>query len=223
VPPKEMRPSQPITSTTPLPVASLVARDREFGTDAHMEIAGILDEVNPSAPLVGCRGFEGLVLVPCPGVHPWEMVSIRRGMARAARLSYARCRRQSVLPVPATNRPRCDGRSNLQMRIGFTEEIQMKTHTLFIAGLVTLAGCGNAATDACNDYVVAVDDCYLEYGEENPIPLVDNFCDAYTEDSQVDYLECLTAAYSDGDCSTAEGLTAISTELGNCVEPDPEE
>jgi hypothetical protein len=93
----------------------------------------------------------------------------------------------------------------------------MKNTILVVAAAFALVGCTNEAEEACNDYLDALDACYEELGTENPVALSDDYCEAYTEDSQADYLNCLADAYDAGDCSTDDGLIAISTELGSCT------
>ena len=91
-------------------------------------------------------------------------------------------------------------------------------NTLLILAAFSLTACGaGAAEEACVAYMDAVDECYVELGIDNPAPLADDYCDAYTEDSQADYMNCLADAYGTGDCSTDEGLTAIATEMATCV------
>ncbi len=93
----------------------------------------------------------------------------------------------------------------------------MKNAVLLLAAF-SLTACGaGAAEEACLNYLDAVDNCYAELGEDNPAPLADDYCDAYTEDSQADYLNCLADAYDAGDCSTTEGVTAIATEMSSCT------
>jgi hypothetical protein len=92
----------------------------------------------------------------------------------------------------------------------------------FLAAPLFLVACGDLS-GACEDYVAAANTCNDEYVEAaggTATPVSDSFCDAYDgvkDQASADYLQCLTDAYNNGDCSTTEGYTAVATELGSCT------
>jgi hypothetical protein len=90
----------------------------------------------------------------------------------------------------------------------------------------SLAGCGGGDPEAsCNAYIAAYSACAAEaYGDDSgTYDLPDSTCDAYSGLSggaagdAADLLDCYTDAYNSGDCSTTDGITAITTGLSSCA------
>ena len=83
-------------------------------------------------------------------------------------------------------------------------------------------GGGGGTAAACTAYVAAINGCMTTYAEGmgvDPTLTEDTFCDAYTVDLQqtTDYLNCMTDAYANADCSDVDGFTAASTAVGECT------
>lgn len=82
------------------------------------------------------------------------------------------------------------------------------------ATLALLFSCGG--TNACEDYVTAVNDCYTAAGGEAPSGYdFETACSNY-DNSTEDIYVCYTEAWTSGDCATPEGLTDISSQVTVC-------
>ena len=90
------------------------------------------------------------------------------------------------------------------------------------AGLLVVACGGGSAADSCTAYVAAANTCFEEAGVTGS-DVSDAFCDAYADLSgdaattSIELLDCYTAAYTDADCSTTDGVTAASTAVSDCA------
>jgi hypothetical protein len=79
-------------------------------------------------------------------------------------------------------------------------------------------GGGSSASDLCADYIAALTECYTEAGlDVSALGFNDTYCDAYTDTTYVAFFECYNDAISAADCSTQEGITALSTAASSCV------
>ena len=79
-------------------------------------------------------------------------------------------------------------------------------------------GGGSSASDLCADYIAALTVCYPEAGlDVSALGFNDTYCDAYTDTTYVAFFECYNDAISAADCSTQEGITALSTAASSCV------
>ena len=77
---------------------------------------------------------------------------------------------------------------------------------------------GSSAGDLCSDYIAALTECYNEAGVDvSTLGFTDAYCDAYTDTTYVSFFECYIDAISAADCSTEEGITALSTAASSCV------
>ena len=77
-----------------------------------------------------------------------------------------------------------------------------------------LVACGGS--NACEEYVTAVADCYEAAGAELPSGYdAETTCQGY-DNSAEDIYTCYTDAYTSGDCSTTEGVTAIAADQSTC-------
>lgn len=98
-----------------------------------------------------------------------------------------------------------------------------------LAGVLSFGiGCGDKDDDsgadgssgggsACENYVDAWSTCVTEFGgSAADYGLTDGYCDAYTDSSYDDLLNCYADAISAGDCSTVEGYTEAATEAASC-------
>ena len=96
---------------------------------------------------------------------------------------------------------------------------------LFLLSPLFLAACGADVKTACQNYFDAYTDCATAYADSagvDPATVVpaDTVCDAYegvTDQTTADLLDCETAAYNDGDCTTADGWSAVATEVTACA------
>lgn len=97
--------------------------------------------------------------------------------------------------------------------------------SLLLLAPLFLAACGADVEAACTNYFDAYDACATEYADANgidPATVVpdDSICDAYagaTDQESADLLNCYAEAYNNGDCSTSDGWTAVSTEITACA------
>lgn len=97
-----------------------------------------------------------------------------------------------------------------------------------VAG-VCLSACGPDVETACNDYITANQGCIDEaYGDDQASADVakaalDGYCDAYAgmkgdeAKAAADMFDCYAEKIDAADCSTAEGYSAYSTSLAECV------
>ena len=105
------------------------------------------------------------------------------------------------------------------MRVGFS---------VVVASL--LAGCGPNLVETSQDYFDAQIGCIEEaYGDDQAAvdaakaAYPDTYCDAYEgikgaeADAAADLFDCYATAVDAADCSTAEGYSALGTELLACV------
>ena len=96
---------------------------------------------------------------------------------------------------------------------------------LFLLAPLVLAACGADVEAACQNYFDAYEACATEYAESldiDPSTVVpaDTICDMYegTSDKEsADLLNCQAEAYTNADCTTADGWTAATTEIAACV------
>ncbi len=96
---------------------------------------------------------------------------------------------------------------------------------LLLAPLFLLTACGVDVEAACTAYVDAAGVCAGEYaeslgGDAADYELPASTCDAYAgskDGDSADYLNCLADIYAAGDCTTAEGYTAVATDLASCT------
>lgn len=89
--------------------------------------------------------------------------------------------------------------------------------TLFAVSILAAIGssaCGSKA-NPCADYVTSVEACY---GADLPAVGFDEatLC-AGTAGIAATYYSCLADAYDAGDCTTADGITAVATASALCV------
>jgi hypothetical protein len=100
-------------------------------------------------------------------------------------------------------------------------DLTMNMRKLFLlAPLALVTACGSQA--ACEDFVAALDSCTAEaLGDlgDSATTGTDDICesDDAAETSSSEF-KCGTAAIEGGDCSTLEGLTAISVAVADCEE-----
>lgn len=89
-----------------------------------------------------------------------------------------------------------------------------------------LLGCGADVAGACQNYFDAYEACVVEYveangGDASAYELGDTYCDdtygSIKDKESADYLNCLADVYAAADCSTTDGWTAASTDIGNCT------
>jgi hypothetical protein len=97
-------------------------------------------------------------------------------------------------------------------------------------GTLSLIGCGDkdsgddgadgsSGGDLCSDYTAAINECYAEAGVDvAALGITDTYCDAYAGNTTYDsYFSCYIDAISAADCSTQEGITALSTAAASCT------
>lgn len=105
-----------------------------------------------------------------------------------------------------------------------------RTHMFLSVLFLGVVGCGGNLQGACEDYVASAKACSTEAcGDDQACidaqnaAFTDTFCDSYAEASGdaaktlQDQLDCYSAAYDSADCSTLEGLTEVSTAIGECA------
>ena len=80
------------------------------------------------------------------------------------------------------------------------------------------AGPTPSIADLCADYIAAMTECYNEAGlDVSTLGFTDAYCDAYSDPIYGAYFECYIEVLSGSDCSTREGLAAVSTALASCL------
>jgi hypothetical protein len=89
-----------------------------------------------------------------------------------------------------------------------------------ILALLSLTACGADVETACQNYLDAYQGCAKEaYGDAYDSATYDlpaSTCDVYQgthDQASADLLNCYADAYSNGDCSTSDGLAAIGTDI----------
>lgn len=109
----------------------------------------------------------------------------------------------------------------------------MRNLTLMAAAMLALTACGDKDDDSgdagisgsgidwCTDYFNALEGCYAEAGITLPAGYdFDSLCTPYdgiNDQFVYDLMYCYVDAIEAGDCSTEEGLTAISTSTASCA------
>ncbi len=83
------------------------------------------------------------------------------------------------------------------------------------------AGDDAAGGSGCEGYISAITECYAEAGIDLSDAGIDSatYCDTYDpgDGSWDSIFDCYTDAISGADCSTAEGINAMSTEAASCA------
>lgn len=97
----------------------------------------------------------------------------------------------------------------------------MNMRKLFLlAPLALVTACGSQA--ACEDFVAALDSCTAEaLGDlgDSATATDDAICESDdAAETSASEFKCGTEAIEGGDCSTIEGLTAVSVAVGECEE-----
>lgn len=82
--------------------------------------------------------------------------------------------------------------------------------------LTFLVACGGE--NACEAYVNSYYGCAEEAGADTTGIDAETLCANYEKGTADDYYNCMADAYSNADCSTAEGVTAANTDAAACVQ-----
>ncbi len=93
---------------------------------------------------------------------------------------------------------------------------------MIFAPLLALFACGGAdPAQACEDYLAAVETCYadatVEMGDMSAACAGQDELTGDAASASADIFNCYADAYSAGDCTTAEGITAVSDEMTACA------
>lgn len=91
-----------------------------------------------------------------------------------------------------------------------------------LAPLLALFACGGAdPAQSCEDYLAAVEACYaesdLEMGDMSAACAGQDELSGDAAQASADLFDCYAEAYSAGDCSTAEGITAVTDAQTACA------
>lgn len=105
--------------------------------------------------------------------------------------------------------------------------MNFKTIAAFASVLALGVACGDkddsgadgSGGATCSGYVSALEECYAEAGVDLADYGIDTatYCDTYDSGDLGDYWGCLTDSINAGDCTTAEGITAISEDAATCT------
>ena len=83
------------------------------------------------------------------------------------------------------------------------------------------SGASQAPPASCEDFISVLSDCYAEGGFELADGGIDaeTWCADFEESGEsTDIFDCYVGQVGAGDCSTADGIAAISATWSECVE-----